>query len=193
VEKARQRDLCALACALCILAVLAACTNVAIPEPAATAIAAAPTLAAGAQTSAYAAQTAVVGAQTAVSVAQTVLPGAQATVQAGATVAAGVLANPQLLSQALALLLAGANVTLQTVPPDASGDAVQQVTVKAVDTSGAFGRLDAGTQRQAANGALLAAARAFPTATITLEVQDSAGTQLLTGTKTPGNDASVSQ
>jgi hypothetical protein len=158
----------------------------AVPDSAATAVAAAPTLAAGAQTG-------IVGAQTAVAIAQTALPGAQATVEAGATVASVVLGNPQLISQALSLLLAGANISLQTVPPDATGDGVQQLTLAAVDSSGAFARLDAATQRQSANGALLAAAQAFPKAMITLTVKDSAGTQLLSGTKAPGTDPTISQ
>jgi len=189
VQKRRQRDPLPLACALCVFVLLQACTNLqvpAVPDSAATAIAAAPTLAAGAQTS-------IVGAQTAVAVAQTALPGAQATVQAGATLASGVLASPQLISQALGLLLAGANVSLETVPPDASGDAVQQVTVSAVDNSGAFGRLDAATRRQSANGALLAAAQAFPKATISLTIKDSAGTQLLSASKAPGADPVIPQ
>lgn len=162
-------------------------------DSAATAIASAPTLAAGAQTSANAAQTLVVGAQTAVSAAQTTLPGAQATVQAGATVAAAVLANPQFMSQALSVVLVGCTVSLQTVPPDVSGDAAQQVMVDATDASGAFGRLDTTSQRQSANGALLTAGQMFPKATVSLVVKDSSGKQLLAGTKMPGNDASFSQ
>jgi hypothetical protein len=104
-----------------------------------------------------------------------------------------VLGDPRLVSQALSLLLAGANVTLQIAPPDATGEAAQQVAIDAVDTSGAFGRLDSATQHQAANGALMAAAQAFPKATLALTVKDGAGSRLVSGTKTPESDPSISQ
>ena len=178
-----------------MLAILGACgpgapaapaVPTAAQDAAATAIASAPTVAAGAQV-------AIGNAQTVVAVAQTALPGAQATVVAGATVAATVLNNPQLQGQVLGVMLGGATVAVQTTPSDATGDAVQQATVVATDVSGTFARLDSSTQRQSASAALLAAGQMFPKATVTLSVKDSSGKQLLSGMKAPGSNPTVSQ
>jgi hypothetical protein len=144
-----------------------------------------------AQTAVAAVQTFVPGAQTALPGLQTALPGLQATAQAGATSVAGVLGDSQAVATQLQALLAGVSIDLQTTPSGVSNDAVTQVTITGTDQRGTLSQMDPSTRQAAASTALLIGGQYFPNATISLSLVDGSGTQLLNGTKAPGQAPSI--
>jgi len=120
------------------------------------------------------ARSSVEAAQTAVVAVQTVVPISQST-----------------LSTALQGLLAGANLSVSTSPEGASNDAITDVSISATDTQNALAQIDPRARQAAVSGALGLAAQYYPNATISLTVTDTSGTTLVSGSKAPGQAASV--
>jgi hypothetical protein len=125
-------------------------------------------------------------AQTAIIAAQTILPGAQATAQAGATLVSGAFSNSQPALNALQGLLAGATLDVKTTPDGVENAAVTKVTIDATDAQGALGQVDPRARQAAGVAALLSAAQYYPNAAIDLNVVDTSGAVLLSGSVAPG-------
>lgn len=139
-----------------------------------------------ARTSVEGAQTAVAVAQTSLPGLQTVLPNVQATAQVGATLVSGVLADPQAINIQVKALLAGCTIDIATTPPTVPNEAVTHVDVKAVDTQGTFGQIDARGRQAALVAALLLLGQYYPNASVAVHVVDAAGLSLIDGSKLPG-------
>jgi hypothetical protein len=137
------------------------------------------------------ARSSVEAAQTVVVAAQTALPGAQATAQAGATLVSGALTGSQAVLTTLQGVLSEADVKVTTTPDGAESSAVTDVTIDATDVRGALGPIDSHARQAAALAALAAASQYYPNATIALNVVDSAGNPLVSGTKAPGQPPAI--
>ncbi len=121
-------------------------------------------------------------AQTAVVMAQTALPA----VQAAATSVSGALTDSQAVLTTLQGLLGGATLDVKTTPPDASNDAVTNVSIDGADGQGTLTQIDSRTRQATAAAALMLAAQYYPNATIALSVVDRSGNSLIKATKAPG-------
>ena len=135
------------------------------------------------------AQDAVSGARTAVSGAQTVLPAAQGTLQAAAT---AVSPQVQYVTQILSSILGGGvQLELEQQPPNVPNTQVTNVHLRATDGSGAFANLDRDGRDKTAEAVLFATSQFYPQATVDLLVVDRSNRTLMTGSRSPGQQAKL--
>jgi hypothetical protein len=119
--------------------------------------------------------------------AQSSIEAAQTAIVLGQTA----LATVQPVAVTLQGALAGAQLDVKTTPDGAQPQDVTNVQIRATDAQGNLAQLDEQTRRVAATGALVAASRYFPNATIALNVLDGAGSTLVSGSIAPGQQPTV--